>query len=275
MAEQLEHKNSASGDAVSLPAEFIAVCVLPFVASVWATAYFCRSMCCEMQMPGRWTMSMMWTRMHGQTWFASAINFLLMWLAMMVAMMLPSALPTFLKIKRAPVSLSVMAIGYFTVWLAVGVGVYALGVAFAAAAMRWENFSRTVPVLSGASLIAAGAFQLTRWKTSGLLRCRSPFGCASVCPERETNFRLGCKQGVACYLCCTAPMMILIVLGMMNPLVIIGVTIVIAAEKILPRPATVARIVGILVIIAGVAYFCGGFLRPTQHGSSRVALPSL
>src|SRR5881296_2058621 len=146
------------------------------------------------------------------------MTFLLMWLAMMIAMMLPSALPTFLKTRRAAAALSLMAIGYFAVWLVSGVGIYALGVAFAAAAMRWENFSRTVPLLSGASLIAAGAFQLTRWKTSGLLRCRSPFGCASVCPERETNFRLGCKQGVACYLCCTAPMMILIVLGMMNPL---------------------------------------------------------
>ena len=137
--------------------------------------------------------------------------------------MLPSALPTFLKTRRAPVSLSVMATGYFAVWVASGTGIYALGVAFAAAAMRWEVFSRAVPVLSGASLIAAGAFQFTSWKTTGLLRCRSPFGCASVCPERETNFRLGYKQGMACCLCCAAPSMILVVLGMMNPFVIIGV----------------------------------------------------
>ena len=82
--------------------------------------------------------------------------------------MLPSALPTFLKTRRAPVSLSVMATGYFAVWVASGTGIYALGVAFAAAAMRWEVFSRAVPVLSGASLIAAGAFQFTSWKTTGL-----------------------------------------------------------------------------------------------------------
>ena len=111
-------------------------------------------------MPGDWTMSMMWMRMPGQTWLASATSFLLMWLSMMVAMMLPSALPTFLKTRRAPVSLSVMATGYFAVWVASGTGIYALGVAFAAAAMRWEVFSRAVPVLSGASLIAAGGFQI-------------------------------------------------------------------------------------------------------------------
>ena len=252
MAEQLHHKNSVGRDDATLPVEFIAVCVVAFIASVAATVYFCRSMCCQMKMPGDWTMSMMWMRMPGQTWLASATSFLLMWLSMMVAMMLPSALPTFLKTRRAPVSLSVMATGYFAVWVASGTGIYALGVAFAAEAMHWEVFSRAVPVLSGASLIAAGAFQFTSWKTTGLLRCRSPFGCASVCPERETNFRLGCKQGMACFLCCAAPSMILVVLGMMNPFVIIGVAIIISAEKVLPRPAIVVRLVGIVAIIAGV-----------------------
>src|SRR5712692_5286851 len=65
MTDQLRHKNSAGGDEASLPAEFIAVCVLAFVAGVSATAYFCRSMCCEMEMPGGWTMSIMWMRMPG------------------------------------------------------------------------------------------------------------------------------------------------------------------------------------------------------------------
>src|SRR5260370_36777056 len=78
---------------------FIAVCALAFVASVSATVYFCRSMCCEMEMPGGWTMSMMWMRMRGQTWFATVLTFLLMWLGMMVAMMLPCALPAFLKTR--------------------------------------------------------------------------------------------------------------------------------------------------------------------------------
>jgi predicted metal-binding membrane protein len=205
-----------------------------------------------MEMPGGWTMCMMWMRMPGQTWFASATGFLLMWLAMMVAMMLPSALPTFLTTKRGPASLSVMATGYFATWLALGAGLYAAGIAFAAAATRWQTFSRAVPVLSGAALIAAGVFQFSRWKNTALFRCRSPFGCLPACPERETDFRLGCKQGAACCLCCVAPMMIQLVLGMMNPLVMVGVAIVIAAEKTLPRPEIMARIVGIAAIVFGI-----------------------
>ncbi len=263
MADQRQHKNSAGCDETTLPAEFIAVCVLALVAGVSATAYFCRSMCCEMEMPGGWTMSMMWMQMPGQTWFASAISFLFMWLAMMVAMMLPSALPVFLKARRQWASLCYMASGYFAIWLAAGVGIYALGVAFATVAMRSELFSRAVPWLLGASLIAAGAIQFTRWKMTHLLRCRSPFGCAISCPQHETSFRLGCKQGVACCVCCAAPMAIQLTLGIMNPLVMIVVAIVIAAEKLLPRPAIVARLGGISAIIAGVASFCAVFLRPS------------
>jgi len=50
-------------------------------------------------------------------------------------------------------------------------------------------------------------------------------------------------------------------LGIMNPLVMIVVAIVIAAEKLLPRPAIVARLVGISAIIAGVVPICVLFLR--------------
>jgi len=261
LADDVQHRNSG-GDEVRLPIAFMAVCALAFAASMSATVYFCRSMCCEMEMPGGWTMSMMWMRMRGQTWVASALTFLLMWLAMMVAMMLPSALPTFLKTRRQLPSLCCMAFGYFAIWLAAGVGIYAFGLAFAAVAMRSETFSRAVPLLLSALLIAAGSIQFTHWKMTHLLRCRSPFGCAISCPQHETSFRLGCKQGAACCICCAAPMTIQLALGVMNPLVMIAVATIIAAEKLLPRPAIVARFIGISTIIAGVTFFCVVFLRP-------------
>jgi predicted metal-binding membrane protein len=250
----LQYKTSAGGNEVTLPAEFIAVSDLAFAASVAGTVYFCRSMSGGMEMSGGWTMSMTWMRMPGQSWTASVAMFLLMWLTMMVAMMLPSALPTFLKTGRPWPSLCCMASGYFAVWLAAGLGIYAFGVALATVSMRSELVSRAVPWLVGASLITAGAIQFTPWKLTYLLRCRSPSGCAASCSQNKTSFRLGCGQGTACCICCAAPMAILLSLGIMNPLVMIGVTIVIAAEKVLPRPAIVARFVGILAVVAGITF---------------------
>jgi hypothetical protein len=46
-------------------------------------------------------------------------------------------------------------------------------------------------------------------------------------------------------------MMIQLVLGMMNPLAMIGVALVFAAEKILPRPEITARLVGLAAILCG------------------------
>lgn len=206
----------------------------------------------EMEMPGGWTMSMMWMRMDGQTWLASAITFLLMWLAMMVAMMLPSALPMFLKARRQWASLCYMASGYFLIWLAAGVGIYVLGVAFMTAAMQSEWLSRAIPWFSAASLVAAGAIQFTRWKMTRLLRCRSSSGCAIACSQQEASLWLGCRQGAACCVCCAAPMTILLVVGIMDPLAMIVVAIVIAAEKLLPRPEITARLVGFGAILAGI-----------------------
>ena len=48
-------------------------------------------------------------------------------------------------------------------------------------------------------------------------------------------------------------MTIQLTLGIMNPLVMTAVAIVIAAEKLLPRPEITARAVGIAAILAGVA----------------------
>jgi len=61
-------------------------------------------------------------------------------------------------------------------------------------------------------------------------------------------------------------MMILLTLGMMNPFVMVGITVVIAAEKLLPRAEIVAHFVGVAVIVAGVI-----IISRTQPRSDRKA----
>jgi len=252
MSSQLQHANSNSFEVTRLPTAFIVVCVVAFIAAVSTTIYFNGSMSDDMEMPGGWRMSMMWMRMPGQTWSLSALSFLLMWLAMMVAMMMPSALFMFLKTRRQWLSLCYMTSGYFIIWLIAGFAIYVLGVKFNDAAMRSEVLSRAVPLLSGATLITAGVVQFTRWKMKYLFRCRSPFGCDSPCAEGEKSFWLGCRQGVDCCACCSALMTSQLILGIMNPLVMIMVAIVIAAEKLLPRPDVTARLGGIAAIVVGI-----------------------
>jgi predicted metal-binding membrane protein len=253
-------------------APFFVFSVLVFTASAIVTVYFCRSMSGGMEMPGGWTMSMMWMRMPGQTWTASAAMFMLMWLAMMVAMMLPSALPMLLNFRQslpgnenrnfgAPVIFA--ASGYFLVWLVFGAAVYLAGVMFALAAMRLEWLSRMVPALSGAALMAAGAIQLTAWKMSGLRRCRTS-GCAELQSgdALKAGWCHGLKQGAVCFICCLAPMLALLALGAMNLMVMILIAATIATEKLVSKPELFVRIFGIAALITGAVAIARSLVPP-------------
>lgn len=242
------------------PIGFTLACAAAFGVGTAATIHFSRSMCCEMEMPGGRTMSMMWMRMGGQTWFASATSFLLMWLAMMIAMMMPSALPTFLRSRQAIAETEerkstktaiLMTVGYFAMWLAAGAGVYVMGVAFAMLAMRWELFNRMVPTLSGALLIVAGATQFTRWKMSRLVRCRNPLACEPSANTYRSGWHCGLKQGFDCVICCSGLMLALLLLGAMNLAVMAAVTAVITAERFVSQPQWIARASGAIAIITG------------------------
>ena len=253
MAQQFQNRSSDSSGVSRPSVEFIVICVAAFIAGLSTTIYLGGSMAYEMEMPGGWKMSMMWMRMPGQTWVLSGLGFLLMWLAMMIAMMMPSALPAFLKTRRNWRSLCYMASGYFTIWLIAGFGTYILGAWFNNASMHSPFLSRAVPLLSGAILVAAGTIQLTRWKLKHLLRCRSTFGCGISCPQNKSSFLLGCRQGMACCGCCATLMTTQLVLGIMNPLVMMVVAIAITGEKLLPKPEVIARLAGVIIIIAGIA----------------------
>jgi predicted metal-binding membrane protein len=244
-------------------APFFVFSGLAFAASAAGTIYFCRSMSGGMEMPGGWTMSMMWMRMPGQTWSAAAAMFLLAWLAMMVAMMLPSALPMLLNYRRSLITpnptragflLMLAAGGYFFVWLAVGAVVYTTGVILALAEMRSSDFSRVVPLLSGATLAFAGCIQFTSWKMAALRQCRCPEDSLVSLAHGKSReaWRHGLSQGAACAACCSGLMLTMVALGAMNLTVMTIVASLIAMEKLLPKPEMVVRISGIAAVGVGL-----------------------
>ena len=157
-----------------------------FAAALALTIYYCLTMSGGMDMPGGWTMSMMWMPMPGQTWLGATVMFMLMWLAMMVAMMLPSYLPTILRYHRARrrendrgalVSTSLVMAGYFFVWSAAGAVIFVVGIALAIATMRWTTLSRSMPFIFAATIFIAGCMQFMPWTKFGLRECRGSLAC--------------------------------------------------------------------------------------------------
>jgi predicted metal-binding membrane protein len=215
-----------------------------------------------MTMPGDWTMSMAWMRMHGQSWLASAVSFIGMWFVMMAAMMLPALVPTLLRYRlslRGPETIYLSALtvvagaGYFFMWALLGAVVYPLGIILAKAGMSSAALSRFMPIAAGMVLLFAGGLQLTAWKARQLCRCRAvPEFRQELNHGARSAWAHGIRLGTDCALCCSGLMAILLVTGVMNLGVMALVTLAITAERVFPEPERAARGVGLVIIAAGV-----------------------
>jgi predicted metal-binding membrane protein len=175
-----------------------------------------------------------------------------MWAAMMVAMMLPSAAPAILLYARThrhslgadpPPPTAAFLVGYLACWT---------GVALIAAALQLAIGRMEIGSRGGAAglLIAAGLYQLSPLKDACLTRCRSPaqFLSRHYRPGALGAFRLGLLHGSYCTGCCWLLMALLFVGGVMNLAWIAALTLLVAAEKLLPGGEWIARIAGIALI---------------------------
>jgi len=219
----------------------VATSALVFAASVAGTLAWCGPDCCGgVPMPGGWTLSQTWLIAPGRTWLSTAAVFLGMWAVMMPAMMLPSLVPT-LRLRARP---ALVGAGYFSVWIALGALVYPLGRLLAALAMRSPSFARSVPVLAGLVIILGGGYQWTPWKLRQL-------GCCREEAPGPSPWREGLRLGLRCNGCCLGFTAFLLASGAMDLVVMAVVTVGITAERLLPRPTLIARILGALAIAWG------------------------
>jgi len=166
---------------------------------------------------------------------------ILMWWLMMVAMMLPSATPAILlyarvresrgdesSIAQTPVFLA----GYLSIWL-----LFSILAAFAQGLLAGPSMTLGNRWAESALLIAAGVYELTPLKKGCLTRCRSPaeFLTRHWRPGWGGAVRLGVLHGANCLGCCWMLMALLFVGGVMNLLWIVGLTLIVTVEKLLPR----------------------------------------
>lgn len=182
-----------------------------------------------------------------------------MWTTMMVAMMVPSAAPAILLYAHVhrhstesgtPPTMAFLA-GYLACWIGFAMLAAALQLAFVSP-MSMELDSR---VASAVLLIAAGLYQLSPLKDACLSRCRSPaeFISRHYRPGAWGAARLGLLHGAFCVGCCWLLMALLFVGGVMNLAWVAALTLLVAAEKLLPGGQWIARIAGLGFIGWGVA----------------------
>jgi predicted metal-binding membrane protein len=181
-----------------------------------------------------------------------------MWWLMMLAMMLPSATPAILLYARvrqtragdAAIAQSwVFLAGYLAVWLLFSI------IAAAAQSLAIDSSivlrSRTA---QGAVLVAAGLYQLSPLKSACVSQCRSPgeFISRHWRPGWVGALRLGIIHGAYCVGCCWMLMGLLFVGGVMNLIWIVGLTVLVAAEKLLPGGSMLPKISGVAFVLGGV-----------------------
>ena len=182
-----------------------------------------------------------------------------MWWLMMLAMMLPSATPAILLYARVRQTRAgdasiaqtwVFLVGYLAVWL-----LFSIVAASVQSLITDSSMALRSRAAQGAVLVAVGLYQLSPLKTACVSQCRSPgqFISRHWRPGWEGAFRLGVIHGAYCVGCCWMLMGLLFVGGVMNLLWVVGLTILVAAEKLLPGGSLLAKVSGVAFILWGFA----------------------
>jgi predicted metal-binding membrane protein len=208
-------------------------------------------------------MAAMGMTVHAAWTARDAVFAFAMWAVMMVGMMAPAAIPVLVLFgaaqasrgeRTASLAVFIFGFGYAVVWTG-----FSAGAAFAQWILQQTALLTTAmaaagPHLAGAILIAAGAYQLTPWKSRCLTKCRSPLGFLMT-NWRNGNlgsFKMGLHHGVYCLGCCWALMGVLFVVGVMNLVWVAALTCFVVLEKVGPAGVVVARMAGAAMILTGI-----------------------
>ena len=190
-----------------------------------------------------------------------------MWIVMMVAMMVPSAAPMVLlyatvarKAAREGFNLppaTVFMAGYVAAWSGFSLLATALQWLLDQAALLSPMLRLRSPAIGAMLLILTGCYQLSPWKQTCLQHCRSPaqFLSSHWRPGLGGALRMGVDHGLYCLGCCWVLMALLFVGGVMNLWWIIGISLFVLAEKLMPWGALGGRLAGVATILYGVVLF--------------------
>ena len=210
-----------------------------------------------------------------------AVVFVALWTVMMAAMMLPAAAPMILifasaqarRARQAAVPTWVFIAGYLLVWAAAGFLVHGLVQIGSDVATGLTSADRAswAPVALGATLLAAGLYQLTPLKRVCLIHCRSPFAFVAQHwrDGRIGALRMGLRHGGYCLGCCWALFAVMVAAGVMSLAWMLLLTLLVFVEKVLPQGRRAAPVIGVALIILGLMVASGALRMPWSAGSTR------
>lgn len=180
--------------------------------------------------------------------------FTVSWTVMTAAMMLPAAAPAVLRAVRVAPSKTGATLpflaGYGAVWMVAGLAGYAVVVAVRSAYPGALAASAGGRYLAGAVVAAAGLYQLSGAKRRWLARCAAPrpkLGRAGT----TGALLAGLEHGGCCVACCWNLMVVLYALGMMSIPWMVLLTVLIVAERLLPRRRFAVFGAAALLIVLG------------------------
>lgn len=107
----------------------------------------------------------------------------------------------------------------------------------------------------------AGLYQLTPLKRVCLLGCRSPVAVwtrlRGSLVQPVASVAAGARNGMWCLGCCWALMLVLVVVGVMQPWWMVAVAGVVFTEKALPIGPQASRWLGLLLLTPGALLVVG------------------
>lgn len=167
--------------------------------------------------------------MGSATSLRSPASFIGMWISMMAAMMLPAAVPAiraFVQVDSGFVTGMWFVASYLAVWLVFGAIVYAL-------------YREHGHAAAGGLTILAGLYELTPLK--------------SVCRERCRELvQSGGRFGAYCVGSSVGLMVMLLALGVMNVMLMVGVTAIVLGQKLLPPRPLLDVTLAVAIIALGI-----------------------
>jgi predicted metal-binding membrane protein len=189
------------------------------------------------------------TDLGGLGWFLG------LWVTMMAAMMLPSAAPMALFFGHVSSAgrTAIFLAGYLVAWTVYGLvafGLYRAIRAFDVAFLAWDERG---PLVAGAAIALAGAYQLTPLKNACLRHCRAPlhFVRRRWRDGGVGALGMGLEHGLFCVGCCSGLMLILFALGAMSLVWMTLIAALVFAEKVLPFGGRLPAALAVCFVVLG------------------------